>query len=149
MGGTCVPEELLPRGKDGSPRSIVRMREGDGRLREPIVTGDWSVRQDAEGAPQVGQSSLPAWTGGDTSSCPSGPQTNGHGRGERSGPRTWATLAQPADTPLEHKPRAPHSQQLLKKKMLPFLAFLDRLEGCRDGRAAGPAGARSHDATER
>ena len=44
MGGTCVPEEHLPQGKDGSPRRTVRMREGVRRLREPIATDDWSVR---------------------------------------------------------------------------------------------------------
>ena len=37
VGGTCAPEEDLPRGKDGSPRRTVRLREGGGRLREPIA----------------------------------------------------------------------------------------------------------------
>jgi hypothetical protein len=35
VGGTCPSEEVLPQGKDGSLRSIVRMREGGDRLREP------------------------------------------------------------------------------------------------------------------
>ena len=35
MGGTCPSEEVLPQGKDGSPRRTERLREGGGRLREP------------------------------------------------------------------------------------------------------------------
>ena len=35
VGGTCPPEELLPQGKDGSPRRFVRAWEGGGRLRKP------------------------------------------------------------------------------------------------------------------
>ena len=48
MGGTCPPEEVLPQGKDGSPRRTVRLREGGSRLREPNVADDWSDRQGPE-----------------------------------------------------------------------------------------------------
>ena len=48
MGGSDSVGRVLPQCKDGSPRSIVRMREGVSRLREPNAGDDWSVRQDAE-----------------------------------------------------------------------------------------------------
>ena len=66
---------------------------------------------------------------------------NGHGRGERSGPRTWDTFAQRIDDtpPLSPRSSAQRSTTTEKKKFGIFWQILADL-GCQD-RPDGPGGA--------
>ena len=79
---------------------------------------------------------------------------NGHGRGERSGPRTWDTSPQAIDAPHLASPRSTHNyQQLLKKqKNGLFFAVFGRqrlAEAARNGPGRGSGAAHVRGSAER
>ena len=139
MGGTCPPEELLPQGKDGSPRSIVRAWEGGGRLRSQTRPDDWSVRQDAEEAPQDRQS-LPRSSWGSTLGRPSGPQPMGTDGGSEADPGRGTHSRSELTTPhLSHlSQRTTFNNYCKKAKMAEFGRFAEFGGSGRAGPRNGP-----------
>jgi hypothetical protein len=111
VGGTCPSEEVLPQGKDGSLRSIVRMREGGDRLREP------NAARRLECPARCGSATQCALDLADLSQIHLKPSVrtsaNGHGRPQAGrGPHSRSELPTPH---LAHLAQAHSCQQLLKK----------------------------------
>lgn len=111
VGGTCPSEEVLPQGKDGSLRSIVRMREGGDRLREP------NAARRLECPARCGSATQCTLDLADLSQIHPKPSVRtsafGHGRPQAGrGPHSRSELPTPH---LAHLAQAHSSQQLLKK----------------------------------
>ena len=143
VGGTCPSEEILPQGKGGSLRSIVRMREGGDRLREPNAARRLECPARCGSAPQ-GALDLADLESDPPHCCPSGPQLMGTDR--RSGAETGRGPHSRSELPTPHLAnlaQAHNFQQLLKKtKKLTFLAQIWRAELAEAAAPASPACAR-------
>ena len=119
MGGTWLPEEVLPQSKDGSPRRTVRLREGGGRLREPNAARRLE-RPVRSGSASQSTLDLASPGGGDPPMLSVRTSAIGHGRLGRP----WDTSPQAIDAPPPLSPRsnAQLSTTTEKSKNFAFLA---------------------------